>query len=214
MSGRLACRVGRPSRRSGAADRSIVGPIEVHGEIFRHSIAQHIHNNWPASDNCLETALVGDDVCDMAQGGGCHDRRLHGAVLQEPVLQDDTVEAVDFVSEMARTASAVCPGVIIVHEDGSLAACSEELEGRVCGQPGDHTGSVQCRELFGAAGCEHCSGRQGDAREVRHALHIATMITRQARCPRARKSSTTRGPLARSSRCSTTKDKPAHPNWT
>lgn len=186
----------------------------MHDEISRHSISQHIHNNWSVTDNRLEAALVGDDVCDMAQGGGCHDRGLQEPVLQEPVLQDDTVEAVDFVSEMPRTASAVCSGVIIVHEDGSLAACSEELEGRVCRQPGDHTGSLQCRELFGAAGCEHCSGCQRDVREVRHALHIATMITRQARCPRARRSSTIRGPLARSSRCSTTKDKPAHPNWT
>ena len=48
-----------------------------------------------------------------------------------------------------------CGGTRIDHLDGSLAACSQELLGRVCGGS-VHRSQATCEELLGAGGCEHC----------------------------------------------------------
>jgi hypothetical protein len=50
-----------------------------------------------------------------------------------------------------------CGGIAVVHLDGSFAACTEELLGRVCSGPrSSHAGQVSCDEVLGPGGCEHC----------------------------------------------------------
>ena len=48
-----------------------------------------------------------------------------------------------------------CGGTRIDHLDGSLAACSQELLGRVC-TGGEHSARATCEDVLGRGGCELC----------------------------------------------------------
>lgn len=91
--------------------------------------------------------------------------------------------------------AGACPGVLVVHDDGSPAACSEELDGRCCAGPAhQHLGSLSCRELLGMGGCEACAmeAEAGwDDPAWRHAVHRGVLVARRARRCRHRSSSRT-----------------------
>lgn len=88
--------------------------------------------------------------------------------------------------------SVVCPGTLVVHVDGTAAACSEELDGRCCsGADVAHRQRVSCRDLLGLGGCDTCGTDLGDLGDhdgldddpfVRHAVRVAVMATRRPRC--------------------------------
>jgi hypothetical protein len=48
-----------------------------------------------------------------------------------------------------------CRGVLVVHLDGSMAACTEELLGRPCAGEA-HRDRTTCEAVLGSGGCEHC----------------------------------------------------------
>lgn len=48
-----------------------------------------------------------------------------------------------------------CGGSEIAHLGGSLAACTEELLGRIC-RGGTHRSGLTCLDLLGPGGCEYC----------------------------------------------------------
>lgn len=86
-----------------------------------------------------------------------------------------------------------CAGTLVVHLDGTAAACSEELDGRCCaGADHHHLGVISCRDLLGLGGCEECTAaagsdaRSGDDPEWRHALRVGVVATRRPRCRRHR----------------------------
>ena len=67
-----------------------------------------------------------------------------------------------------------CDGTLLVHHDGTAAACSEELEGRCCPGPAavHGGGSATCDEVLGGGGCELCAADSWGEREWRHATHL------------------------------------------
>jgi hypothetical protein len=54
---------------------------------------------------------------------------------------------------------ACCDGMLLIHHDGTVAACTEELAGRCCPGPAAFhaRGSTQCTAELGVGGCEQCS---------------------------------------------------------
>jgi hypothetical protein len=54
-----------------------------------------------------------------------------------------------------RHAVAGCGGTRIVHLDGAVAACTQELLGRPC-HGGTHQAVATCEAVLGPGGCEHC----------------------------------------------------------
>jgi hypothetical protein len=79
---------------------------------------------------------------------------------------------------------AQCSGTLVVHGDGSPAACTEELEGRCCaGSGAEHTGpAIGCEDMLGRGGCEICAMESFTARDWRHAAHVAAVAARGRRC--------------------------------
>ena len=77
-----------------------------------------------------------------------------------------------------------CGGALIVHSDGTTAACTEELEGRPC--PG--TGfthlrpTVSCADVLGEGACESCVLEAWTDLDWRHAAHIGSLKRHRARC--------------------------------
>lgn len=53
---------------------------------------------------------------------------------------------------------AVCCGCLVLHRDGSVAFCTEELDGRSCtGYQGRHLGgTMPCRIAPRLVRCQHC----------------------------------------------------------
>lgn len=70
-----------------------------------------------------------------------------------------------------------CSGRLLMHCDGSPAACTEELDGRMCpGVEALHAGSpVTCEAILGPGGCETCGLEQWSERQWRHAVHVGLM---------------------------------------
>lgn len=80
-----------------------------------------------------------------------------------------------------------CPGVLVVHVDGTAAACSEELDGRCCaGGDHPHVGTITCRDLLGSGGCEVCApvGEEADWDDPawRHAMRVGVIAAGRDRC--------------------------------
>jgi hypothetical protein len=77
-----------------------------------------------------------------------------------------------------------CEGTLILHSDGSAAACSEELQGRPCTGPhaAHQGGTARCEEFLGAGGCEQCALDSWDERAWRHATHLGGFARTQRRC--------------------------------
>lgn len=80
-----------------------------------------------------------------------------------------------------------CPGTMVVHLDGSPAACSEELDGRGCpGGDRPHLGAISCDELLGFGGCEACAPSIADDGwddlAWRHAVRVGVLATRRHQC--------------------------------
>lgn len=98
--------------------------------------------------------------------------------------QDVVAAAVAVLLELVPAGS--CPGVLVVHDDGTAAACSEELDGRCCvgsGQP--HFGTVSCADLLGMGGCEECTPASADGWDDpawRHAVRLGVLAARRTRC--------------------------------
>lgn len=67
-----------------------------------------------------------------------------------------------------------CGGTLLTHADGTLAACTEELEGRTCvGNQLQHAGgTVSCEAVLGAGGCELCSMEQWSEQQWAHAVRV------------------------------------------
>jgi hypothetical protein len=56
-----------------------------------------------------------------------------------------------------RRLVATCPGSLIVHTDGTVAACSnDELEGGCNGADARHQGDPRVCWRYWAEGCNHC----------------------------------------------------------
>ena len=79
-----------------------------------------------------------------------------------------------------------CAGTVVVHADGTPAACTCELEGLACaGLESEHLGGITtCVDLLGADGCEQCSRVTAPAAEDpwRHAVRMGRMATARRRC--------------------------------
>ncbi len=80
-------------------------------------------------------------------------------------------------------ANGQCAGTIVRHRDGTVAACTEELEGRCCPGPGlAHAGGVvPCEAVLGRGGCETCELESWGADEWRHAAHVGALVARRCR---------------------------------
>jgi len=78
----------------------------------------------------------------------------------------------------------LCGGALLIHDDGTVAACTEELAGRCCPGPfSDHVGgSTSCTAALGEGGCELCGGGWFAPLEWRHALRIAARARNPRRC--------------------------------
>lgn len=79
---------------------------------------------------------------------------------------------------------AHCEGTLLVHLDGTPAACTEELMGRCC--PGPTAwhggGTAQCRAMLGPGGCETCEMESWTDDQWRHAAHVARLARRPRHC--------------------------------
>lgn len=77
-----------------------------------------------------------------------------------------------------------CGGTLLTHADGTLAACTEELEGRSCaGNALAHAGgSVPCEAVLGVGGCELCAVEQWSPRQWTHAVHVGRQRRSRLRC--------------------------------
>lgn len=77
-----------------------------------------------------------------------------------------------------------CSGMLLVHVDGSLAACTEELEGRTCAGPeaSHRDSSVSCHDVLGLGGCELCSPEHWGDRDWHHTARIGHMVQHRHRC--------------------------------
>ena len=79
-----------------------------------------------------------------------------------------------------------CDGMLVVHADGSPAACTRELEGLACaGMEAAHScGATTCEELLGEGGCEECAAdaAEWDDHEWSHAVHVGRMASGRQRC--------------------------------
>ena len=54
-----------------------------------------------------------------------------------------------------------CPGILVVHEDGTRLGCTEELRGRTCRNPWSplwHCSIRSCRDVV-VRGCPECVGK-------------------------------------------------------
>jgi hypothetical protein len=53
---------------------------------------------------------------------------------------------------------AICNGCLVLHRDGQIAYCSEELEGNTCAGYGEPhlAGVMACRVTTRGARCRHC----------------------------------------------------------
>lgn len=90
------------------------------------------------------------------------------------------------MDRMSQWDSWRCAGTIVLHADGTPAACTLELEGVACaGLDSDHLGGVMtCDDLLGDEGCEQCSRVTAPAAEDpwRHAVRVGRMATARRRC--------------------------------
>lgn len=77
-----------------------------------------------------------------------------------------------------------CEGTLVLHSDGSAAACSEELQGRPCaGTHIEHAGGTsRCEDVLGPDGCELCAIDAWDAPAWRHAAHLGRFARTQRHC--------------------------------
>lgn len=77
-----------------------------------------------------------------------------------------------------------CCGTLLVHSDGTAAACTEELAGRCCPGPGfTHMGgSVRCTAFLGRGGCEFCGTEHSTGMNWGHVARIADYSRTQGRC--------------------------------
>lgn len=91
-----------------------------------------------------------------------------------------------------------CQGTLLMHSDGTLAACSEELEGRRCAGNGlAHAAIVACEDVLGTGGCELCSVDGWSERDWGHVVHLGRHRQIRARCG-AHLSDSSRAPAAAS----------------
>lgn len=80
---------------------------------------------------------------------------------------------------------AQCGGTLLFHQDGSLAACTEELAGRCCPGAGvvHAGGSVPCTAELGSEGCELCSFEKWIAAiDWDHVLRVVSSARTGRRC--------------------------------
>lgn len=120
-------------------------------------------------------------------------------------MDDDAVPAADedVLDAMGRLlAGAVgaggCTGTLVLHDDGVVAACSEELDGRPCaGAHCPHAGIVSCRDLLGLGGCDRCLASDWGGWEWQHAVRVGSLAVGQRRCAHHRRVT---GRIARPSR--------------
>jgi len=107
------------------------------------------------------------------------------------VVSDPSVSPVEVAEALVAAAAAtcLCNGVLVVHQDGAPALCSEELDGRPCtGIEEPHQRSISCADLFGVGGCEVCASAAPDEdRLVGHAVRVAVAAARRTRCCRHRR---------------------------
>ncbi len=77
-----------------------------------------------------------------------------------------------------------CGGALLVHLDSTMAACTEELEGRCCAGPdaAHRGGIVSCQDVLGLGGCETCAFEQFTEGNWRHVAHVGTMVRARSRC--------------------------------
>ena len=68
-----------------------------------------------------------------------------------------------------------CGGALVVHLDSTMAACTEEFEGRCCAGPDAvHLGGRRsCQEVLGPGACEMCALEALSPRQWRHSVHLA-----------------------------------------
>ena len=90
------------------------------------------------------------------------------------------------MDRMSQWDTWLCSGTIVLHADGTPAACTLELEGVACsGLDSDHLGGVMtCDDLLGADGCEQCTRVAGPEAvdPLRHAVRVGRMTTARRRC--------------------------------
>lgn len=79
---------------------------------------------------------------------------------------------------------AQCGGTLVVHLDSTVAACTEEFEGRCCaGSHADHAGgAASCQAVLGPGACETCAAQEWTAPQWRHAVHVGAMVRARRRC--------------------------------
>ena len=77
-----------------------------------------------------------------------------------------------------------CDGTLVMHSDGTMAVCSEELAGRCCAGPtADHQGGwADCTTWLGPGGCELCAVDDWDGDTWRHVVHVGRLATMGRRC--------------------------------
>lgn len=77
-----------------------------------------------------------------------------------------------------------CDGTLVIHADGTAAACSEELAGRCCaGEEAVHLGgNARCEVVLGPGGCEWCDVDPWNDHQWRHVVHVGGGVRAQRRC--------------------------------
>lgn len=82
------------------------------------------------------------------------------------------------------TISGYCEGALVVHDDGSVALCTQEIEGVGCSGVGlVHVGgTTTCGEFLGVDGCEQCAVEMWEDSDWRHAAHLGRMVCGRRRC--------------------------------
>ncbi len=65
-----------------------------------------------------------------------------------------------------------CPGRLVVHDDGSAALCTEQLDGRRCSGYNEamHAGVIPCHAMLEEIPCSYCESLAGNDRLPRPVL--------------------------------------------
>ncbi|MHB8437656.1 MAG: hypothetical protein ACYDD4_00625 [Acidimicrobiales bacterium] len=87
-----------------------------------------------------------------------------------------------------------CIGTLLLHLDGSVAACSEEIDGRCCpGADALHSGgTTDCVTELGSGGCETCAFELMTSRDWTHISHVARFASRSCSTHLRRRAARTR----------------------
>jgi hypothetical protein len=79
--------------------------------------------------------------------------------------------------------AAECGGSLLIHVDGTTAACTEELEGRPCAgtEAAHRRPPCSCEEILGRGACEVCALESWTDDDWRHAAHVGHVARSRSR---------------------------------